>query len=524
MNLVASRISLVLTLCVAASFELLLNRVGVHVASASSRTTALYLAVDRAGLFFFYFTGLLAFIVFAWGLVVLISDGKILPLAGRLAAMLAGAAFLPLAATGLVFRLPPSLAPWLNVSFGLMVLVLVVTFGTRPAALRHKLGVFYLAAPLLLHCYWLVARQLSGIAPEGLNADLPSRLLEVGQHLVVVGAFASFLFFIPFPRLSALLEPIPLAIASLLTGAMGFLVAFHHSIAARASFVGLSITLPQPTAEGFFSLALHLAALFFLSLTVTSLLIRGRAERAMGFGLLMVAVSGFHLELPYQLLLTLAGMMQLMRGVMLAQQAEAEPRGAADGGTHEPTTLPKAEVWQRFMERVAEGCGVEEAEAVNLLRGEHQVLRLRGRLSGMALGIRVQLQRGCVRQLEVDLGQPPKEEPAVTLLRREGRRGDRVADGRGSRVRGFDSRFVLRDATGELSDVLTPHLERLEVSMHGWLGIWPVEGLQYVMRPGVTGWPLPLSELVDDPEHASTEQLISLVALLADIGGDVDIR
>lgn len=518
MNTVAGRISLVLTLCIAASFELLLNRIGVHVASASSRATTLYLVVDRGGLFFFYFTGLLAFVLFTWGLVVVISDSKLLPLAGRLAAMLAGAAFLPLAATGLVFRLPTALAPWLNISFGLTLLVLVITFGTRRASLRHKLGVFYLAAPLLLHCYWLAARQLGWLAPEGVYADLPSRLLEVGQHLVVVGAFASFLFFVPFPRLSALLEPIPLAIAALLTGALTFLVSYHHPLAARASFVGLNVTLPQPTPHGLLSLGLHVAALFFFTLTVTALLLRGRAERAIGLGLLLVALSGFHLELPYQLLLTLAGMMQLMRGAMQAG-AEREPAEMVSV----PAKLPSAEVWQRFMQRAAACCGAEEAEAVSL-RGESQIVRLRARLSGMALGIRVQLRKGRVQQLEVDLGQPPKEDPAASLLRREGRRGERVSDGRGPRVRGFDPRFVLRDATGEISDVLTPHAARLATSVHGWLGIWPAEGLQYLMRPAADGWPLPLRQLSDDPEQADTGDVVELVTLLSEIAKEIDIR
>jgi hypothetical protein len=440
------RISLLLTLIIGTVLELMTNRIGVHLFGASSDTPvpSLYRAIDTIGLFSFYFTGLVAIIAFAWGLVVLISDSRILALWSRLGLMLLGATFLPLAGTGLVFRLPAGLKPWMNVSFGLLVILLFIAFVQKAASIRHKLGWLYLIAPLLLHCYWLATKQMPMLAPGGVDADLPSKILVMGEHLVVVGAFATFLFFTPFPRWSSLLEPIPVILAIVVTLLVGGMVAGDYQLSIKAAFYGFGLNLPpDPREVG--RLSLLVSAFFFFMLTLLSLSMRGRAERSIAVGLLLMALSGYQLELPYQLLLTLTGLIQVLRG----SHALALEQAGLDAPTASPAPdeghLISADTWKSYLLAVAAQAGLKEAEAVVLLGDRGEIARLCASGPAGDVAVRLQLQRARISQLDIEVGSPPDEEARCSLQRRQERRGERVPEGRGKKAKGFPSEFGLRD-------------------------------------------------------------------------------
>lgn len=510
------RISLVLVLAFSAFVELLCNRVGVHVASPAARAgSTAYRIVDALGLFTFYLSGLLALVVLAWAIVVLIADGRLLRLGNRIALMLAAAAFLPLAATGLVFRLPDALGPWLNITFGVLVVTIVLGFLLRPAGVRAKLGVIYLAAPLLLHCYWLATRQMPELAPIGQQADLPALLLEKAEHLVIVGAFASFLFFIPFSRWAALIEPVPVALAMALTAGLGMVVSYQNGLATRAARFGLGLNLPGITSREVLQLAFYIAAFFFFALLLLTLLLRGRNERSLGMGLLLLALSGFHLELPYQLLLTGVALLQITRALtaLHAAQAAAVP----------PLPRPSPAQWKAYLERLAQTLGLEAAEAVVLQSESNQIARVRGQKQDLPVSVRLQLRQGALQELEVDVGIAPKEDAPASLLRRQGRRGERVVDGRAERLKDFSPLFVARDSTGQLADGVAPLAEQFERLLHGWLGIWPAEGVQYVMRPLADGWPIAQQALAADPEAESPE-LVALIELMLALAERFEVR
>ncbi len=512
------RISLTLVLAFTVLIELLCNRIGVHVASPTAQASStIFQIVDAMGLFSFYLTGLLALFVLAWAVVILIADAKLLRLPNRASVMIAAAAFLPLAGVGLLVRLPAVLNPWLNLSFGLFVLVVILGFLRQPGSVRAKLGVLYLAAPLVLHCYWLATKQMPLLAPGGANADFPARLLETGEHLVVVGAFASFLFFAPLPRLSTLLAPVPLASATLLTGGLALLMAAQNDFATKAARYGFGLNLPAPTRGELVHLSLHTAAFFFFVLLLASLTLRGRNERGLALGLLLVALSGFHLELPYQLLLTSVGLVQILRCVQ-ALQLEAEPTPPV------PTQLPTPAQWKTYLLRLAQSCGADAAEAVVLTGERNQIARLRASCRDLPLSLRLQLRRGLVQEIEIDIGVPPKEDAPASLWRKTERRGERVPDSRGDKLKGYDPAFVVRDATGELSEGLAAYAEPLRRWIHGWLGLWPAEAVQYVMRPLTDGWPIPVEAVAHNPEVAPTAQPEQLIELMIELAERFEVR
>jgi len=513
---ILSRLSLITLLIIAATLELLFNRIGVHVVGSQA---PFFRTVDTIGLFFFYFTGLLALIVYAWGTVVMIRDSKLLNVPGRMALTIGSALFLPLATVGLFFRLPQLAAPHLNTAFGVLVIVIVYAFLARPAAIRAKLGVLYLAAPLLLHCYWLATQQMPAIALTGDYAELPSRLFEAGEHLVVVGAFASFLFFSPFPRLANLFEPIPMALAMLITGAVGGITHSAYPVAAQAAYYGLGLNLPAPS----FQSSIFLAALFFFLLTIFSLFRRPGSSRVLASGLTLIALSGFQLQLPYQLLLTIVGLLLLVRGSFAEQQEQQELRERA------LASAPKAEQWTAYLRRIQARCIGEpksDDRAVVVLKNEgSHVVRLRAEKNGTPLMIRVLAEGSTVVEIEIAFGRVPKEDPPAHVMRKTSRRGRRISSYRGPRV-DFEPGFVMRDSTGRAAEMLSlPEIRKsLQRWMHGLLAIWPQEAVTYIIRPLEDGWPIPVAEIAFDPDAASIEEIEAIVTLLETVASNLEIH
>jgi len=515
-----SRIPLVLLLTISATAELLINRIGVHLVNRPVLRGSLSLTlIDLGGLFLLYLTGMLALCVFTWAVVILIRDHNLLRVTDRIIFTVVAALFLPLAAMGQIFELPGPVGPYLNVTFGALLLALVWGFLRRPAHLRARLGVLYLSAPILLHVVWLTTQQVPGLASVD-HGEVLLRIYESAEHLVVVGAFAAFLFFAPFPRLSNLFEPIPMVVAGVVTAALALLAKFHYIETAQAAYNGLRINLPTPSVHG----VMHLAALFFLVLTIGTLIRRPGPARATGLGLALIALSGFHLQEPYQLLLTLVGMMQVMRAALEAR-APAEEQGI-----RRPISVPSSEHWTAYLNRMAETC-LRDGEAVQLQNDGQQIAYVRGRRGELPVSLRILHDAGGVHRFEAALGQPPKDPAQLSLTRRRSSRGRKIADrGVGVRVKllsaGFDDLFVVQDNTDAGASLLGDAELRGEIErlVHGWLGVWPGEGVRYLCRPGADGWPVPLAEVAFSPEDASTEEIEDLLALLDGVARRADVR
>lgn len=514
-----SRIPLVAILAVTATLELLLNRIGVHLVGSSTKDRTLIAVVDIGGLFTLYLTGILALIIFTWAVVVMIRDRELFRTPDRIALTILAATFLPMAAMGQLVELPVPVVPLLNISFGLLLLGLIWSFMRRPAPLRSRLGVLYLCAPILLHVFWLASRQVPTLVPADYS-DAMVRVYESAEHLVVVGAFAAFLFFAPFPRLSNLLEPLPMIAATLLTAGVALLAKYQYIETAQAAYNGLRINLPAPSAHG----VMHLAALFFFILTLGTLTIRSAPQRSTALGLYLIAVSGFHLQEPYQLLLTLIGMAQITRGAMEAQRLVSQ--------RSEAVAAPSPEGWSAYLSRLAAACSRPKGngEAVQLQGNGQQIAYIRGKQEGLPFTLRILHDRGEIQRLEAVIGKPPRDAAQLSLNRRRGSRGGRVSERScGSRIKlddeDFDRQFTLQDNTDRAPSLLSAPgvLEELERLIHGWLGIWPGEGLRYLAKPGPDGWPLPLAEVVFSPEDASTEDVEDLVALLTSLAREAGV-
>lgn len=505
-----SRISLVGVLTLSALFELVFNRIGAHLFGPTlpgQKRGTLFSLVDNVGLFFFYWTGILALIVCVWSVSAIARDKQSFDGWGRWAVAISAALFLPLAGLGILVRLPAHIAPHLTSTWAVVVLAVLVTALRRPAPLRCKLGVIYLAVPLLLYSYWLLTQRIPALTGLAGSLHVSTGMRVVAEQLAIIGAFAAFLFFTPRPRLAHTTRPAPLAVAGLTTAVAGFLIIYYYPLVAEASLHGFNLSLPPPRRSSL-QLSLHLAACFFFCLAVTALLWRRGVHRATALGLLLIALSGFHLQLPAQLLLTLAGLIQLTRCGLYQQQVDEAA----------PLKVPDDNDWRAYLARVAESVrheGEDSGEAL-VLRGERgRIARVCGTHHQLAYACRLLIHEDHLFEVEVDVGSPPKDSPAATLTRTRARRGARAGDSRGGpRVRNFSKDFCLRDSSGQIAELLSPSLPELDRSMHGWLGFWPGEGLRYRARPDEDGWPLPLREIADDAANASVEELKRLIKLL----------
>jgi hypothetical protein len=522
-----SRLPLVLMLAFCAFAELLLYRLGVRLASPLDHTGDSLLAiVGGGGRFFYHLTGVLALAVFTWATVVLIRDRQLLRVPERMAYTVLSAMFLPLAATSLLVGLPSTMAPHLNTAFGLLLLALVVGFFRQPASLRAKLGVLYLAVPLLLHCYWMMTQQIPALAPAGAQAELPTRIFRTSELMMVVGAFAAFLFFAPSPSFSRLLTPAPLAVAVAATTAGLLFARTNYSAAQHLAYYGLGINLPPLGGEGL----VYFAALFFFTFTVAALVRQPGNQRAVGLGLLLIGVSGFQLAQAYQYLLTLVGMMQVIRGSRRGEPAQARAQGAAGPAADQ---APVPDDWKPYLKQLAEVCSqpAGSGEAVVLQTDDQQIAHVRGRRQGLPFTLRFLLMAGEVRQLEVTVGAATKDPAPLSFNRRRGSRGRKVKKhGDGRRVSpgpdSFGRQFVVHDATGDAATLVTEQATRENMLqlLHGWLGVWPGEGLRYLTYPPADGWPVPLAEVSFSASDADTADIEALLDLLLELASLAEVR
>lgn len=509
------RLSLTALLVAVALAELLLNRIGVRLlAAVPGVQDSPLVVVDRLALFLFYFTGVLALGVFTWAAVVTIRGPMVLHLPERMAFAVVSALFLPLAAMGTVGGVPAAMAPHLNTSFALLVLVVLVGFLRRPAPLRSKLGVFYLTVPILLHSVWLLFKQVPALAPAGSLIRLPDMLFEGSEHLVVLGAFAVFFFFAPLER-ARLTGPIPLVVALVGTALVGLLLRSHYSVAAQAAYYGLGLNLPPPSLRGL----IHLLALFAFLLTITALTLQGGRHRAQAVGLSLVGVSGFLLQLPYQFLLTLLGLMELTRAARTDPLAEAADLTSARAGV-------SSEDWKAFLGRLARACcsDLTDCEAVQLHTDQQQVAQLRGRRHGLPFVLRMLHDPRRIDRLDLSVGAPGREPAPVLLCRRRGGRGRplkvrNTAPRRSLGDPGLETQFLLRDEGGQAAELLLGggRADALGRLLHGCLELWPGEGLRYRVHPADDGFPLPLAEMAFNAEDADPDAVVALLDLLCEL-------
>ena len=293
----------------------------------------------------------------------------------------------------------------------------------------------------------------------------------------------------------------------MVTAAVALFIRYHYPEAVQASYHGLGLNVPPPSLR----VLIHLSALFFFVLAIGSLALRPGPERATALGLALVAVSG------------LPAAAALPAAAHPGRDDAAHPRRARGragrgccGQRRRPTTGPRPRWRLDRVPAAARGGRArppESGEAVILQNHGHQIAHLRGKRDGVGFSLRILQGRDSIERLEVLMGEPPREGAPVSLRRKRGLRGHRVsARDEGELltlgVAEFDHEVVVHDRGDTAARCSpTPSSSRTCLQLlHGWLGLWPGEGLHYIARPPADGWPLPLAELTFAPDVAGTEE------------------
>jgi hypothetical protein len=353
---------------------------------------------------------------------------------------------------------------------------------------------------------------------------MPNRIYQTAQHLVVVGGLATFLFFAPFPRAANLLKPIPLGIASSITACVASASEYFFYETQRAAYYGVGIHLP-PHPPWSILWFMYLIILFLFILTICVLLARPGHEQGTGLGLYLISASGFHLQEPYQLMVILIGIMQIIR-YSLEKSPKQHQQRESQG------KFPTTEQWTHYFSRLAHTLAdpAESGEVVQLHNENHQIAQIRGNRRGLPFSLRIQYSSQGIKEFEATVGQPSQEIAPVSLERRRGSRGKNVTEpGMGSPCKlgpkTLDQQFVLLDSTAcATSWFRDPNYQtKLQQNIHGWLGLWPGKGVRYVSRPSKDGWPLPVSEVARSTDEGTTANVESLLQLLEELARQVNI-
>jgi hypothetical protein len=494
-----SRVSLVGLLAAALLVELALNRIGARVLQLEPLAPVgrVRPIVETAGLFAYHFTSVLAVLLAALGLSRVLVQPQIVsgvasgtgPAAGSASAdvsavaageppglfavvsrglvVMAMVGFIVVEALGVVTALPARLHLYLLALFTFIVLYLAgVSLRLPSVPARARVWMLLTAATLLVHGLWVAA-----VGLEVENASpLPRLLLSAGQAIAVtLAVVAPGCFLPPGTRLRGALA------GAIFVGAMALGVAsLDWSWAAGVAAYGFGLELPV----ALIGVGLYVVALAAWIAAVVALCLRGGTARLRGFGLLIVGLSGYQLELPYQLASTVVGLLCVVDSysrevegwLSPAEFVELLRRLAAWAGATEVTTVGSA--------------GYEEA-------------RMHAARDGEPIEVGVSRRAGLLSGVEVVVGRAAASgAPPLSLLRRGtprlGRRSGVEAPTGDAR---FDALFAIHDAR-QLHDrdpVLGDDAARtrLATTVYGWLGVWP-DGVRYR-----TAVPTPLTSSPD---------------------------
>jgi hypothetical protein len=414
---------------------------------------------DVAGFFFYQAATVLGILLATLGLGRLLIFPSYIPRGAKVGVAVLTVAYVPLLILGTWRPLPGPLEAYLQASFTVLVLLLVLAGLLAPG--RHgraRLGLVVVAVPLVLR----LAATL-GLRLTQSTAGTPALLFWIGEVCAVAAGGLMLPCFAP-PRLRLGAAPVIALVAAV---AAGVVAIENWEMAARVAAYGFGLQLPASKV----GVALYALALGVWLLTTLSLIGRPGTLRLRGIGLGLVGLSGFQLEQPFQLAATLVGVLCLVESI-----TRQSPRTTGEG-------------WRALIRQIAAAIGAREVEVAGDEGYETARVRVRRTAGELEAEVEVAFGRsgGELSHAEVVIGHAPSEEaPPVALTRRGtpklGRtRGEEVATGDldfDEAFRIYDARH-LTDRDRVLDDDLRP---RLIEALDGWLAVWPGAGVRYRTR------------------------------------------
>ena len=436
-------------------------------------------------------------------------------------------------------------------------LFVVVAGQLRPGGdLATKIGILFLAAPLLVHFYRDAAvRWVFG--PEALWEGVADRVDAYGQWSMVLAALMSPYCFAPRPFSDAAGKLAPLAIGTFvgLVGALVMRQSYEVGYLLAKRGLGIDLGAGAPTSQ----IALYLIALGSITWTfVSCVMAPAPARRRIGIGLGLVVASGYAFAWPLQYVVGLVGFLTISAGAREVADQEKQARSFAAARFRPPPI--RTDAWQSYIgglvaalrarghhastvsieDRDEEAAPPADGEAARPAAADgdepggvsrtHVLL-----LKAAPCPIRLFIERheGSISVMEIVCGRDPRAlgAPSWTLEARSERRFAGIQHPPPPAIRAahrktgdaeFDRRFRLRDAADHSETLFDDGLRARSIALlDGWMAYWPGDALVYQLRPGQgtpLDSPIPVTQLAfGGGGPATADRMVTTLELMAAI-------
>ena len=402
--------NLTAALVVFASLELVVNRLATRLflpqATFGERSASLAARlVGASGPLLFHLTGVLALMVLLAALVGLLWRGELFARPLRPAVVIMGLFFWVLAACGVVLDMVPArFFPHLEATFALLAaLVAAAALGT-PMRARVKVGIVLFTLPGILEAAAIFGDRMGVLPPE-----TTAVVTRAGEMALLLACVAAPVLLPPRPAAERPWRRALLA-AMGLTAALVVAMTARYDLRFQASVLyGLRLELPH---LGSLLGVAYVAAFFGWTYATVQLVVDKGGMRLAGYGLVLLAVTGYQVTSPVELTLALAGVLALAVGELRA----------APYGTRARARVGNAE-WRVYIGRLATAAGDgtspddSRSDAVVVEEGELEVSRIRAYRRGLPVVMRLVRRRGALVELEATVGEAAHGGPDANIER-----------------------------------------------------------------------------------------------------------
>ncbi len=447
----------------------------------------------------------------------------------------AGTVFLALACISIVAAPSAGVTFLLEASVVVAILTVVAAQLTRKGDVGARIGLLFLALPLLIHFYVPFLERF--VREDIMFTGLSDQMESAGFWLVLFSALSMPYCFgaRPFFLRAARIGPVAAGLAVGVCGALLVRTDYVKGLELAQNGFGISVAPAAPSSL----VALSLLALSAVAWTLTSCLtVASKHRRLIGVGIGLVVVGGYGFAWPLQYLVGLAGLLAISRG---ATRVQTEER-AGFVATRLSVPPIKDEHWQPYIDSLLED--LRDADASDSKQGS--TVTIRGAAGQqrthfvyhrdeIAVTVTVERVAGVIRGLDVRFASagpdhdPDAEEqgapewtlhsfqesqmgivhPAPPECRGEERSVDDAA---------FSDRFRVCDSGGWTGALLDDALRKRMVSdIHGWIACWADGTLRFQVYPArgaPLDSPIPISALSFQSGDESNDSMLSLLDLL----------
>jgi hypothetical protein len=518
--------------------ELAINRLAVPALRPPGRTKPpmWHELLDHVGLFAMYFATMLAIGVLGYELYRQLNRREVFWKLPRYALAGVGVVFLALATVNTIVSPGESASFAFESCFTVMLALIVAGLAMRGGDVAAKIGIVFLAAPLIVHYYGPFAlRFIEGQA--AMWGDLPDRVQHLGQWSMVFAALVSPYCFAPRPFFRSAGRLAPLAIGAFVGIVGAVILRKHYEVGMLMASRGLGIDIGPAVPTTF--MALYLMALGTITWTLTSCFIAdSHARRDIGVGIALVVVGGYGFSWPLQYLVALIGLITIAEAT---SRVAAEETGIASRDATFSAPPISDEVWHAYVMAVVaalRGSSGGRGGKTNTVTSHPEegvsTTHIVTERAGIPVRLRIDRVTESIVGIDIVCGREPGEadDPTWTLYARPERllgvgahpeppEVDAPAKKTGDQP--FDQRFRVRDP-GVVTDRLMDDGLRARATalVDGWMAYWDHGGLRYRVYPGhgaPLDHPIPITELAFRGTGAppAVERMVTLLDLLADI-------